>query len=392
MVSKLKKLVFLSSRFPYPLNKGDKLRVFYQLKSLSKVFEIHLICIDEKKISDDHIDKIAPFCQSVSCLILPKYKRVFSLFSSLWKRTPLQVAYFYNKKIDRDIQKSIAKIKPDYIHCHLIRTTEYVKGITNIPKSLDFMDAYSSGMQKRLNTETNLFKKLLFRYEQKKLEAYEAKAFEYTDRYCIISNQDKDAVSNPDSKPIEIVPNGVDFDKFFPRKEAKRYDLVFMGNMTYPPNQVAVEFLQQQIMPLVLEKRPATTLLIAGIGANSLKKEESKNVTFIEHFEDISDSIAYSKVMVAPMRISIGLQNKIIQALAMQVPCIVSPSSNKPIGANAGQSIVEAETAKEFSKEILDLIDDENRLENIAVNGYEFVKNHFSWEKQNNILIKLILS
>lgn len=392
MVSKLKKLVFLSSRFPYPLNKGDKLRVFYQLKSLSKVFEVHLICIDEKKISDDHIDKIAPFCQSVSCLILPKYKRVFSLFSSLWKRTPLQVAYFYNKKIDRDIQKSIAKIKPDYIHCHLIRTTEYVKGITNIPKSLDFMDAYSSGMQKRLNTETNLFKKLLFRYEQKKLEAYEAKAFEYTDRYCIISNQDKDAVSNPDSKPIEIVPNGVDFDKFFPRKEAKRYDLVFMGNMTYPPNQVAVEFLQQQIMPLVLEKRPATTLLIAGIGANSLKKEESKNVTFIEHFEDISDSIAYSKVMVAPMRISIGLQNKIIQALAMQVPCIVSPSSNKPIGANAGQSIVEAETAKEFSKEILDLIDDENRLENIAVNGYEFVKNHFSWEKQNNILIKLILS
>ena len=135
MESKLKKLVFLSSRFPYPLNKGDKLRVFYQLKSLSKEFEIHLICVDKKKISEDRIDAIAPFCQSLNCLILPKHKRVFSLFSSLWKRTPLQVAYFYNKKIGKDIQKSVANIKPDYIHCHLIRTTEYVKEITNIPKS-----------------------------------------------------------------------------------------------------------------------------------------------------------------------------------------------------------------------------------------------------------------
>lgn len=392
MESKQKKLVFLSSRFPYPLNKGDKLRVFYQLKSLSKEFEIYLICVDEKKISEDHIDAIAPFCQSVNCLVLPKYKRVFSLFSSLWKRTPLQVAYFYNKKIDKDIQKSIANIKPDYIHCHLIRTTEYVKEITNIPKSLDFMDAYASGMQKRLNIETNLFKKILFRYEQKKLEVYEAKAFEYTDRYCIISNQDKDAVPNPDSKPIEIVPNGVDFDEFFPRNENKTYDLVFMGNMTYPPNQVAVEFLQEEIMPLVLEKRPSTTLLIAGIGANSIKKDDSKNVTIIEHFEHISDSIALSRIMVAPMRISIGLQNKIIQALAMQVPCIVSPSSNKPIGATTGQSIIEAGSANEFSTEILALLDDESKLENIALNGYSFVKNHFSWEKQNNTLTRLILS
>jgi len=317
---------------------------------------------------------------------------VFSLFSSLWKRTPLQVAYFYNKKIGKDIQKSVANIKPDYIHCHLIRTTEYVKEITNIPKSLDFMDAFASGMQKRLNIETNLFKKLLFRYEQKKLKAYEAKAFEYADRYCIISNQDKDAVHNPDSKPIEIVPNGVDFDMFFPRNENKTYDLVFMGNMTYPPNQVAVEFLQKEIMPLVLEKRPSTTLLIAGIGANGIKKDHSKNVTIIEHFEHISDSIAFSKIMVAPMRISIGLQNKIIQALAMQVPCVVSPSSNKPIGATPGKSIIEAGSANEFSTEILALLDDESKLENIAINGHSFVKNHFSWEKQNNTLIRLILS
>jgi glycosyltransferase involved in cell wall biosynthesis len=390
--SKLKKLVFLSSRFPYPLNKGDKLRIFYQLKSLSKEFQIHLICVNEKKPSQDHLDAVAPFCESINCLVLPKHKRISSLISSLWKRTPLQVAYFYNKKIDRSIQKSIANIKPDYLHCHLIRTTEYVKKINNIPKSLDFMDAYASGIEKRLNIETNLFKKLLFYFEKKKLELYEAKAFEYADRYCIISNQDKDAVSNPDSKPIVIVPNGVDFEKFFPRNEDKRYDLVFMGNMTYPPNQVAVEFLQKKIMPFVLEKRPSTTLLIAGIGANSIKIEEGKNVTIVEHFEHISDSIAYSKVMVAPMLISIGLQNKIIQALAMRVPCIVSPSSNKPIGATVGQSIVEAETAQEFSKEILELLDDETKLSRIALNGYDFVKNHFSWEKQNNILTRLILS
>jgi glycosyltransferase involved in cell wall biosynthesis len=391
--SKLGKLIFLTSRFPYPLNKGDKLRVYYQLQSLSKEFEIHLICINEKEVTQDHLDAVAPFCSSVNSFVLPKYKRVFSLVTSLWKGAPLQVAYFYNVKIDKAIQKHIDLISPDYIHCHLIRTTEYVKTIQDIPKSLDFMDAFASGMEKRQQIESNPLKRLLFRYEKKKLKKYEGETFAYMDRHCIISNQDREAILNPNSKTIAIVKNGVDFEKFYPREEQKQYDLLFMGNMSYPPNIVAVKFLVEQIMPLVLKERPSTTLLVAGVGTpKAIKNYQNKNINIIEHFEDISDSIAYSKIMLAPMLISIGLQNKIIQAMAMKVPCIVSSLSNNPIGAIAGSSIMEADTPSEFSSTILNLLSDSSKKELLAINGYEYVRNQYSWLKQTQALKSLILS
>ena len=386
------KLIFLTSRFPYPLNKGDKLRGYYQLKSLSKEFEIHLICIDEKEVSQESLNAIAPFCSSVNYFVLPKYKRILSLIQSFWKGTPLQVAYFYNKTIDKAIQKNIVHINPDYIHCHLIRTTEYVKNIQGISLSLDFMDAFANGMEKRLQIESNFLKRCLFSYEKRKLKKYEFDTFNYIDRHCIISKQDRDAILNLDKKPITIVANGVDFEKFYPREVHKKYDLLFMGNMSYPPNIVAVQFLVEDIMPLILKECPSITLLIAGIGTpKRIKKYESKNIKIQEYFEDISDSIACSKVMIAPMLISIGLQNKILQAMAMNVPCIVSSLSNKPIGAIAGFSILEANSALEFSSTAISLLNNKQKLQKIASNGYKFVRGKYSWSKQSQSLKRLIL-
>lgn len=393
MDSNSKKLVFITSRFPYPLDKGDKLRVFNQLKFLSKEFEVHLICINEKKNTQDELNEVSAICHSIHCFILPKYKRLYSLVSSLWKGTPFQVAYFYNKKIDSKIKKIITKTNPRYIHCHLIRTLEYIKTTKICPVSLDFMDAFANGMEKKEQIELNPFKKLLYRYEKEKLIKYESEAFKHAEHYCIISEQDSQFIFNPFFKKIEIVANGVDFDQFYPRKVTKKYDLVFMGNMSYPPNIIAVTYLVEQIMPLVHEIRPTTNLLIAGIGANKkIKNYQNKNIHVIERYDDISDSLALSRIMVAPMLISIGLQNKIIQAMAMQVPCIVSPSSNNPIGARNGTDIIEAEEPEQYTSAILELLDDNNKREQIAQAGFNFVRSNFSWEKQNEHLKKMIES
>ena len=390
---KTRKLVFLTSRFPYPLNKGDKLRVFNQLKFLSKEFEVHLICINDKKIPQDGLDVVSSICHSIHYFILPKYKRIFSLVASLWKGIPFQVAFFYNKKIDEKINNLIAKIKPDYIHCHLIRTTEYIKFLDHRAISLDFMDAFSHGMEKRELIELNPLKKLLYRYEKERLRKYESTSLHYAESYCIISEQDSQTIYNPLSKKIDVVANGVDFDQFYPREVSKKYDLLFMGNMSYPPNILAVSFLVEKIMPLIHKNRPTTSLLIAGIGATKkIKNYQNKDIHVIERFEDISDSIAFSRIMVAPMLISIGLQNKIIQAMAMNVPCIVSPLSNKPIGGKHGLNIIEAETPKQYSTAILDLLNNHNKREQIAQNGFKFVKSKFSWSKQNQYLKEMIES
>jgi glycosyltransferase involved in cell wall biosynthesis len=388
----LAKIIFITSRFPYPLNKGDKLRVFFQLKYLSEKFEIHLIALEKNAISKDHYDAVLPYCKSIHIFIIPVHKRIFQLILSPIKKIPLQVAYFYNRKINKTIISLINEVKPDYIHCHLIRTTEYVKGIENISKSLDFMDSFGKGMEKRQLIESNVFKRLLFCYEKNQLFRYENHVFDFIDKFAIISEQDKNSIKSPRVNEIYIIPNGVDFDSFYPRFEDKKYDILFMGNLGYPPNIEAVMYLSNKIMPILKTHKPKIKLLIAGINApNRIKKLQSENIDVIENFKNISDSIAISRIMLAPMQISIGLQNKILQAMAMQTPCIVSTVSNNAIKAPINKAIIEANTPQEYSKNIIELLNNEERANEIGLEGFRFVKEKYSWEIQNLQFIKVLL-
>lgn len=387
------RILFITSRFPYPLNKGDKLRVYYQLKYLALEHEVHLVAIEEARITQADINAVSPFCKSIQIHVLPLYKRIIQVMLSPFKTLPLQVAFFYNHSIHKKIKSSTAEIKPDYIHCHLIRTTEYVKDIHHLPKSLDFMDAFGMGMEKREKTETNPLKKLLFSYEKKQLYAYENKTFDFMDTFSIISGQDRALIQSSRNREIKVIPNGVDFDRFYFRETKKRYDILFMGNLSYPPNIEAILFLANEIMPLVKKMRPSIKLLIAGIDPpKKIQQLQGAHIDVIEKFDDISESIAISKIMLAPMQISIGLQNKILQAMAMKTPCIVSSLSNNAIHAPSPDALIEANTPQEFADHIIMLINDEQKAAAIGQAGYEFVKEHYTWQKQNDLLTELILN
>lgn len=384
--------MFLTSRFPYPLDKGDKLRVYFQLKYLSQNNEIHLIAINTDKVHKAHITELETFCATVTIYKLPIYKRIFQLMLSPFYRLPLQVAYFYNPRIKKQIKQRVDLIKPSHLHCHLIRTVEYAKDIDGVKKSLDFMDAFAIGMEKRQSIERNLLKRFLFSYEKKQLYKYETKALNLFDTFSIITNQDKTWINNPNATEIQVIPNGVDFQSFFPRNEIKIYDLVFMGNLDYPPNIVAVGVLINDILPLLINEIPSIKLLIAGNGASKeLKNLSSAHVDVRSDFKHISDSLAISKIMIAPTQIHIGLPNKVLQAMAMKLPCIVSELTNNSIQARPKESIIVANTATEFSAAVKDLLTNEQKAITIGEAGYEFVKAHYTWERQNELFNKKLI-
>lgn len=350
------------------------------------------MAISDTQIPQHDLQAVSQFCKSVQVHVLPLRKRVFQVLLSPFKKLPLQVAFFYNNGVRKKIEEAIATIQPDHIHCHLIRTTEYVRNVSGIRKSLDFMDAFGKGMEKRAQLERNLFKRMLFTYEKRQLYRYEKLVFNYVDCSCIISKQDKSWLPGYRAKETITLPNGVDFEAFHPKALEKKYDVVFMGNLDYPPNIVAVNFLLKEIIPLVIKKRPGIKVLIAGTGASrKMKRLSSANVDFIENFSHISQSIAISKIMVAPMIVHIGMPNKVIQAMAMKVPCIVSTACNNSIGAENQRSIIEANTPDEFAEAISDLLNNETKANSIAEEAYTFVKERFSWRKQNEVFTESIL-
>jgi glycosyltransferase involved in cell wall biosynthesis len=163
----------------------------------------------------------------------------------------------------------------------------------------------------------------------------------------------------------------------------KEFDLVFTGNMGYPPNINAAEFLAGKILPLVLKDRPDTQLLIAGASPHlRVSVLKSDNVTVTGWVPDMRECYAASRIFIAPMQIGTGLQNKLLEAMAMEIPCITSGLANQALQAKPGEEILIATSPEEYAAEILKLLNNPGEAGRIAKNGYEYVKNNFSWEAE----------
>ena len=229
------RILFLTSRFPYPLEKGDKLRAFHQVKELAVNHKIILATVSDQPVLPEHLDALKPFCQRIVVHQMSVRKVAGNLFSTFFSRLPFQAGYFYSKKFHKKINEIIEKEKPDVIFCQLVRMAEYVKEVKGIPKTLDYMDAFSTGLE-RLSQRSSFPKKSIVRMEWKRMLNYERTIFSSFDHHTIISQQDKKLIPHPDREKIHVVPNGVDVDFYHPLVSEKKYDLIFSGNMAYPPN------------------------------------------------------------------------------------------------------------------------------------------------------------
>lgn len=376
------KIFILLSRIPWPIEKGDKLRAWHQIKELSVNNEIYLFCLNDSTIHPDSESKLKKYCKEVHFLNLSKTGIVFRLLGGLFSSLPMQVKYFHSKKTHRKIEKEIERIKPDHIYAQLIRASEYVKNIHHIPKTLDYMDALSKGMERRIPKSGNWMKPFL-RMETKRLLEYENLIFDYFENKTIISEQDRNLIYHPDQKKIFIIPNGVDTDYFKPEKKQKKTDLLFNGNMSYPPNVDCVIYIAEKILPEVQKKYPDIRLLISG--ANPSKKvtdlaKKNTAITVSGWMNDIREAYTSSKIFLAPMQIGTGVQNKLLEAMAMELPCITTDLANNGLGAEKGKNILIGNSPAEISNLIDKLLSDEPFANSLGSAGREFVCSRYNWK------------
>jgi sugar transferase (PEP-CTERM/EpsH1 system associated) len=386
------KIVVILSRFPYPLEKGDKLRAYHQIKTLSVNNEVVVFALSDRKVNPDEIAHIKQICSRIEVFHLSRFSIIISLFKALFGRLPLQVAYFYSSKAQRKLNALIASENPDHIYCQLVRTAEYAKDYQSIPKTLDYMDVFSKGIERRLSTAP-FYLRPIFNMEYRRLVEYEQSVFARFKNKIIISQQDRDLIQHRDKGQISVISNGVDTDYFKPIDSKKEFDILFSGNMNYPPNIESAEYLVNKILPLVQKKYPDIKVLISGANPHRrILLLASKNVKISGWINDIRESYMRSRMLVAPMFLSIGVQNKLLEAMAMKIPCITSTLANNALGAEKGKSILVADTPEEYSTQIIALLENNNLANEIAMNGYSFVFAGHSWQKETEKLEKLIKS
>ena len=376
------KIFVLLPRIPFPLEKGDKLRAFNQIKQLAKRNEIVLCALnDNSKVSEqDAFHALQPYCQSVNFIKFNKLQILLGLIRAFLKGLPLQCGYFYNRKAAKKINALIAKHKPDMLYGQLLRTAEYIRH-KDIPKAIDYQDIFSYGMKRRADV-ASCFTRPVFNMEYRRLARYEAAVFDDFDIKAIISEPDRALFPHEQRDEILIIPNGVDHDYFKPMERKKKYDLVFTGNMSYPPNVNAVDYLANEILPIVWRTLPDVKLYIAGATPDpKVKKAASERIIVSGWLDDIREAYAASRVFIAPMRIGTGLQNKLLEAMSMHLPAITSPLANASLGAQPDKEILVGSNAEKLAQHIITLLSNPEKAEQIAQAGYDFTNRVYDWGK-----------
>jgi polysaccharide biosynthesis protein PslH len=386
------KLLVLTSRFPYPLEKGDKLRIFHQIRELSQHHEIILCALTEDVIQDADYQQVKPFCSQIHIFHLSKMSIFLNILAGILRGLPFSVSYFFNRKIQKQILDIAEKEKPNHVYAQLIRTSEYFKE-TAYPKTLDYMDAFSVGMYRRSKDDA-WYLRPFYGLESKLLKRYETNISPYYDHLTIISQQDKLLMVGSNEINIKVVPNGIDSQYFTPKYEqttTQKYDIVFVGNLGYYPNIQAAKYLVNQILPLLKKEYPTIKILLAGARpSQEIELLANENVDIKRDLVDIREAYLSAKIFVAPIFHGSGQQNKILEAMAMGLPCITTTLVNNAILAKPNQEILVANTEGPFTEQILNLLQDLDFQLIIKANGRQFVKTHYSWHTATKVLNDLI--
>lgn len=385
------KIIILTPRVPEILDKGDKLRIFHQIKYLSISNEIHLISLSSNK--NKKLNKeLEKYVTSFHIITTSKKKRLLNLiYYTITKKLPLQVSYYFSQKNKEKINQIITNLKPDYIFCQLIRTAEYIKDRKE-KKIIDFMDCFSLGLKRRAKKSNILIKSIIL-FEYQRVKDYESKIFNFFEKHFIISEFDQKHINHKQNKKIVIIENGIDTNYF--KRKTNNYEkntIIFVGNMGYKPNVIAAKFICKKILPLVERKIKNTKVIIAGSNPNKEVKELSKlskNIIITGFMEDVREAYEKGTVFIAPMFIGSGLQNKLLEAMSMKIPCITTELANKSLNATKNEIMI-ASNEYQFAKNCIKLFNNNKESLNMIENGYKFVKSKFNWKKSTNKINKLL--
>lgn len=386
------KILALLSRVPWPLEKGDKLRAYHQLRQLSQRHEIMVFAISHGSPHPEAYAELQRFCTRVVIVQVGLITTLFNTAKAWLRGLPAQGGYFFSHRAQLQLTSLLEAEKPDHVYCQLVRMGEFARSL-NIPKTIDYQDVFSQGVKRRLDKSVWWLKPFL-EIEYQRMVKYESKMFDCFDAHTIIAETDRQFIQHPRKGDIHIVENGVDTGFFSEISGVtKDIDLVFTGNMSYPPNILAAEYIVNQIVPACHQMGFTPRVLLAGAApAPRVKALASARVTVTGWMDDIRLAYARSHLFVAPMQIGTGLQNKLLEAMAMGLPSITSELANGSLKAISGTHVLIGESAMDYARHIHTLLSNAQVAETLAHNGQTYVRTHFNWEASTRKLEQILLN
>ncbi len=389
------KILFLSHRIPYPPNKGDKIRSFNILRHLAEKHEVHLACLADDKRDLRYKADLLKICKAAEIIYINKFLANFKMLCRLISGQPLTLGYFHSSRLQKTINNWLKAEGCDVIYVFSSGVAQYVLDVKT-RKIMDFVDVDSDKWMQ--NARYAKFPvSLIYRLESLRMKKYEKMILNAFNHSIVITDNEKKLLESfvPDARTA-VISNGVDYNYLFKQANFNISDLIiiFTGAMDYFANIDGVIYFHNEIFPLVKQKIKNVKFYV--VGSNPAKAVQDlakdKDVVVTGFVEDIRPYLQKAAVCVVPLRIARGIQNKILEAMSMELPVVTTSQTAKNLNVYPGEDIFVADTPEDFARQVIELLQNENLRLQTGAKARETVKKHYDWQKNLAKIDALLIS
>lgn len=391
----MSRILFICPYTPYPVTDGAKLRVYNTAKILAKHHSVDLVVTEKETPSEAVVSHLEEKFESVTIFRHNDWEFYKNIARSAVSRRP---AYSHYHVFD-DVRAWIDRQpKYDLYYCSYVHMAEYLRH-RDEPTVIDLVDAMSRNYLTRASRDDSYFGlKRPFRYvEGKKLLRYERALVSDFDQTFVISPADKEFICRTERNDLSVVPNGV-------KESYLRYEnpddgsndgqksIVFFGKMDYFPNEDAVTHFVREIFPRLTDELPDVQFRIVGADPSEKVRELEavRNVEVVGFVDESPKHITDADVMVAPMRFGTGVQNKILEAMALGQPVVTTPLGQEGIVSEDGEHLVVAEGDESFAEATRRLLKRPDERRRIGANARRLIEQRYTWSAIESLVTRKV--
>jgi sugar transferase (PEP-CTERM/EpsH1 system associated) len=378
-------VLYLVHRLPYPPDKGDRIRAYHLLRFLARRATVHLACLADEPVPDGAVAALRRHCERVAVIRLGRWNRWASALGSLARGGTVTEGAFHSEGLRAVVRQWAAATDFDAAVASASSMVPYLRlpGLRNVPAVVDLVDVDS---QKWFDYAAVSRGPLAWLYgaEARRLRRLEGSLPSWARAVTLVSEAEAD-VYRGFSAPGEVdaVSNGVDLDYFRPQpRQADEPACVFVGALDYRPNVDAACWFCAEVWPEVRRRRPQAELWLVGRRPTPAVRRlgTAPGVRVVGQVPDVRPYLARAACAVAPLRLARGLQNKVLEALAMGKAVVASPHALAGLKHRLDAPVLTAGAPREWVDRVVRLLDNEDLRRHLGALGRGYVEEHYRWD------------